>query len=380
MRVSACIILVTTADMSIVDTPAVTAPRSADNNKKNNSVSQDRRNDYDVTNTVQVSKPAAVRDEVIKLFRGVFPGQSFDKLWLAFYDFERLFNGNYPGYYGCDTTYHDMQHTLDMTLAMARLIVGREQSVEQPDRLGPDRAIMSVVTALYHDAGYIRHKERDQDFENGAEFTLQHVSRSADFLRRYLPELGLSRHVAVSSMIVHFTGYEVDLDNIELDDPRDIICGHLLGTADLIAQMADRCYLEKCRDRLYNEFVLGGIAVENASPGEYMVRYESGVDLLRKTPQFYQQVTRDRLQKKFNRAYRYIEVLYEGKNPYVEAIRNNITYLVRVMRSGDWRLLRRSPPYFVGAADTIRKIENLVKAQLDGVPHEHAVIDNLISA
>ena len=34
--------------------------------------------------------------------------------------------------------------------------------------------------------------------------------------------------------------------------------GHLLGTADMIAQIADRCYLEKCRDRLYAEFVLGG--------------------------------------------------------------------------------------------------------------------------
>ena len=349
-------------------------------NKKNNSVTQDRRNDFDVTNSVQVSKPGAVRDEVIVMFRNLFPGTSFDKLWLAFYDFERLFNGKYPGYNGCDTTYHDTQHTLDMTLATARLVVGREQSVELPDRLGPERALMSIVTSLFHDSGYILHKERDQDFDNGAEFTLQHVSRSADFLRRYLPEIGLGSHVAVSSMIVHFTGYELDLDEIELDDPRDIICGHLLGTADLIAQMADRCYLEKCRDRLYNEFVLGGIAVEHAKPGEYVVRYESGVDLLRKTPQFYQQVTRERLQKKFNRAYRYIEVLYNGQNPYVDAIRANITHLVRVLQDGDWRLLRRSPPYFVCATDAIQKVEQLVKLQLEGIPRQHAVTDSIVSA
>ena len=366
--------------LSVYSPPGSAKPGPTTKKNKKKIVSQDRRNDYDVTNTVQVSKPSAVRDEVIRLYKETFPGVSFDKLWLAFYDFERLFNGTYPGYYGCDTTYHDLQHSLDMTLAMARLVVGRERTVEQPDRMGPDRAIMSIVISLFHDSGYIRHKERDQDFENGAEFTLQHVSRSADFLRRYLPELGLSKHVAVASMIVHFTGYEVDLDEIELDDPRDVICGHLLGTADLIAQMADRCYLEKCRDRLYSEFVLGGIAVENASPGEYMVRYESGVDLLMKTPQFYQQVTRERLQKKFNRAYRYIEVLYDGQNPYVEAIRNNIVYLVRVMKSGDWRMLRRSPPYFLGANDAIKKIENLVKAQLAGIPAEHAVAKNLVSA
>ena len=336
-----------------------------DINKKTQSImSQDRRNDYDVTNTVQVSSPAAVRDAVQELFLQTFPGMSYDKLWLAFYDFERLFTGRYPGYAGCDTTYHDMQHTLDMTLATARLIVGYERSAEPPDRLGANRAQMAIVTSLLHDSGYIRHDIRDKDFLNGAEFTLYHVSRSADFLRRYLPELGMSKDVGVSSMIVHFTGYELELDEIELDDPRDIICGHLIGTADLIAQMADRCYLEKCRDRLYQEFVVGGVAIENAKPGEYMVRYKSGKDLLKKTPAFYQQVTRDRLNSKFNRAYRYAEVLYGGQNPYIEAISHNIAHLVRILETNDWSLLRREPAYFLGIANAVRDIEQLVATQL----------------
>ena len=327
-------------------------------------MSQDRSNDYDVNNTVQVSNPAAVRDAVHELFSQTFPGTSFDKLWLAFYDFERLFTGRYPGYRGCDTTYHDMQHTLDMTLALARLVTGYERSAELADRLGAARAQMAIITSLFHDSGYIRHKERDSDFSNGAEFTLHHVSRSADFLRRYLPELGLTRDVGVSSMIVHFTGYELDLDDIELDDPRDISCGHLIGTADLIAQMADRCYLEKCRDRLYNEFVVGGVAVENAGPGEYMVRYRSGKDLLEKTPVFYQQVMRERLNTKFNRVYRYIEVLYNGHNPYIEAIRSNITHLVRILETGDWSLLRREPAFYLGIASAVQEIERLVARQL----------------
>jgi hypothetical protein len=319
-----------------------------------------------------VSKPAAVRNAVQELFAETFPGASFDKLWLAFYDFERLFTGHYPGYLGCDTTYHDMQHTLDMTLALARLVVGYERSVDPAERLGAQRAQMVVITSLFHDSGYIRHEERDKDFHNGAEFTLYHVSRSADFLRRYLPEVGLAHDVGVSSMIVHFTGYELDLDKIELDDPRDAIGGHLLGTADLIAQMADRCYLEKCRDRLYNEFVLGGIAVEHPAPGEYMVRYESGIDLLRKTPGFYQQVSKDRLESKFNRAYRYAEALYDGGNPYVEAIKTNLTHLLRVLKSSDWRLLRRSPPYFLGVSGAIQSMDDLVNEQLATVPPKHA--------
>jgi len=341
-------------------------------------MSQDRRNDYDVTNTVQVSNPAAVRDAVHDLFAETFPGTSFDKLWLAFYDFERLFTGRFPGYNGCDTTYHDVQHTLDMTLALARLVAGYERSVEPSDRLGAARAQMAIVTSLFHDSGYIRHKDRDKDFSNGAEFTLYHVSRSADFLRRYLPGLGLARDVGVSSMIVHFTGYELDLDKIELDDPRDIICGHLIGTADLVAQMADRCYLEKCRDRLYNEFVVGGVAVESGTPGEYVVRYKSGKDLLKKTPAFYQQVMRERLNSKFNRVYRYVEVLYNGHNPYIEAISSNITHLVRIVETGDWSLLRREPAYFLGIADAVHDIEQLVARQLAAFKGSNIKSDNTL--
>jgi hypothetical protein len=150
----------------------------------------------------------------------------------------------------------------------------------------------------------------------------------------------------------------------------------LIGTADLIAQMADRCYLEKCRDRLYKEFVVGGIAVENAKPGEYMVRYSSGQDLLRKTPAFYQQVTRDRLNKKFNHVYRYAEVLYDGHNPYIESIRNNVEHLVRILSTGDWALLRREPPFFLGILDAAKDMESLVSQQLASFTGREIEVEN----
>jgi hypothetical protein len=146
----------------------------------------------------------------------------------------------------------------------------------------------------------------------------------------------------------------------------------------MLAQMADRCYLEKCRDRLYPEFVVGGVAVENASPGEYMVRYESGLDLLKKTPVFYQQVMRDRLHRKFNRVYRYIEVLYDGQNPYIDAIASNISHLVRVIESGDWSLLRRDPPYFLGIMDAVSDLDVMVKRQLASLSGKATEADGLL--
>ena len=54
-----------------------------ENKKAQGNMSQDRRNDYDVTNTVQVSNPVAVRNAVHELFSSTFPGMPFDKLWLA---------------------------------------------------------------------------------------------------------------------------------------------------------------------------------------------------------------------------------------------------------------------------------------------------------
>src|SRR6204780_5964146 len=272
-----------------------------------------RRNDIDVANSVQVSSTAAVSSAVRELFTTTWPAEHFGKVAVAFDDFDKLFTGRMPGYHGVDTLYHDRQHSLDMTLTMARLLVGYERSVESRLRFGAERASLALVTSLFHDAGYIREFD-DRLHRNGAEFTLYHVTRSARFLARFLPSIGMENWVPVSTRIVHFTGYEIKLDQIQLTDARDRKLGHLLGTADLIAQMADRCYLEKCRDRLYPEFVLGGIAASPGSDGTLQVRYSSGLDLLRQTPRFVRQTRAERLDGEFQYAYRYLEPLFDGKN------------------------------------------------------------------
>jgi hypothetical protein len=246
-----------------------------------------------------------------------------------------------------------------MTLAMTRLMVGYERSVEAEQRFGAERAVMGLVTSLFHDAGYIREFE-DQKHHNGAEFTLYHVTRSARFLARFLPTLGMESWVPVATRIVHFTGYEIKLSQIPLTDVRDRKLGALLGTADLIAQMADRCYLEKCRDRLYLEFVLGGIAAAADSDGALQVRYSSGLDLLRQTPQFVRDTRIRRLEGEFEHAYRYIEPLFDGKNPYIEAIDRNLGYLNRVLRTERWPMLRRNPPLFTAAPNQLPHVRGLM--------------------
>lgn len=322
-----------------------------------------RRNDYDVANSVQVSSTAAVAAAVRELFTSVWPVPLFDKVATAFDDFDKLFTGRMPGYHGVDTLYHDRQHSLDMTLAMARLLVGYERSVESRMRFGADRVVMALVTSLFHDAGYIR-EFNDREHSNGAEFTLYHVTRSARFLARYLPSVGLEKWVPVATRIVHFTGYEIKLNMIQLADPKDRKLGHLLGTADLIAQMADRCYLEKCRDRLYPEFVLGGVAATTDVDGSLRVRYSSGLDLLRQTPKFVRETFVARLEGEFEHAYRYLECLFGGKNPYLDAIERNVGYLHHVLRTERWPMLRRNPPLFTTADNQIGHVRGLMLDRL----------------
>jgi hypothetical protein len=323
---------------------------------------QFRRSDYDVTNTVQVSSVAAVRRAVDELYSRTWPGGPIDKLGTAFTDFERLFNGQFPGYLGCDTVYHDVQHTLDDTLAMARLLVGYERSHAGEQRLGAERALLGLVVALFHDAGYIRQTD-DTTHRNGAEFTRTHVGRGARFLARYLPTIGMADWVSVATQIVHFTGYEVSFDQIRLDDPRDRKVGHLLGTADMMAQMADRCYLEKCRDRLYAEFVLGGVAVSRDNGG-FKVTYASGLDVLRQTPEFVSATMRNRLDGEFGGAYRYFEVVLGGRNPYMEAIEGHLDYLRQVLQTRRWSMLRRVPPCFTWEKNPLQNMRTLVIAYL----------------
>jgi len=334
-----------------------------------------RRSDFDVTNTVQVSSPQAVLEAVQSLYRPTWPELELAPLTEAFKHFERLFAGEIPGYFGVDTVYHDRQHTLDITLALARLIVGHERTQPEPARLGSDRAIIGLIVGLFHDVGYLRRTD-DIESRNGAEFTRTHVSRGARFLEDYLPALGLEAWVPVASEIIHFTGYEVPFAQIEakVTDPRDVMLGHLLGTADMMAQIADRCYLEKCRDRLYAEFVLGGVALPVAANGGRQVKYASGLDLLRQTPDFVAEVRTKRLDGEFHSAYRFVEALYGGRNPYLESIDRNMEYLRQILRSENWRLLRRSPPIFAASADPMSTMRGLmlgyIKRVWSGQPAE----------
>ncbi len=302
-----------------------------------------RRSEYDVTDRVDTTNPDAVRAEVLRLHAALYPRPCDPAIERAFEDCARLYHGTYPGYRACDTAYHNLQHTLDVALAMARLMDGYEQASDGVHRLGPRLFSFGIVTALFHDIGYLR-RNSDSRHRNGAEYTLSHVSRGARFLEPYMGELGMPELAAAAASVIHFTGYEMDVSDIQVPGEVFRRIGHMLGTADIIAQMSDRCYLEKCRDRLYPEFVCGGLAATPGHPLSGAARFVSAEDLLLKTPAFYL-VAEHRLTALLGSAFQYARTHFGGDDPYHAELQKNIDHARRVAEQGGVsRLLRRNPP------------------------------------
>jgi hypothetical protein len=307
-----------------------------------------RRSEFDVTNRINTTDPVCVKLEVARIFRAAYARPHASALGAAFDDLVRLYRGEWPGYVGCDTQYHDLQHVLEVTLAMARLVDGYERARAGGPAIGERLFRLGVICALYHDCGYIR-RDTDRKHRNGAEYTSTHVSRGGRFLREYLPTIGMKEEAEVAAELLHFTGYEKPVAAIRVPAPIYRLLGSMLGSADIIAQMSDRCYLEKCRDRLYPEFVAGGLARRRDESGREEVVFASGEDLLRKTPSFFESASR-RLDQDLGGAYRFAEAHFGSTNLYLDALRQNIRFVERSGAQGTI-VLRRQPPVTCGWPD-----------------------------
>jgi hypothetical protein len=300
-----------------------------------------RMNCNDVTNRVNVEDPAAVCNAVRAIFARRYPGYGFERVSASFDYIAHLYAGCIPGYRACDTPYHDLRHVLDITLAFARIIDGHDRTCAPRERMGAARAALGVIVALFHDAGYLL-ATSDTVHRNGAEVTLVHVTRGAAMLRSYLAGIGLDEFAPMAAQLVHYTGYEIPPDRIKLQSPLDRRLGYMLGSADLIGQMSDRLYLEKCRDFLYREFVHGGLTRRMTSDGEKII-YRSGTDLLAQTPRFYADMVTPRLDDYFGGVHRYVAAHFDGVNHYLQQIGKHMEYLARLIADDDLQHLRRQP-------------------------------------
>ena len=257
----------------------------------------------------------------------------FSHLDAAFQNVERLFGGKYKGYQKCNTSYHDFRHTLLVLLAMARLMHGASlDGVEFSEK----EINFGLTSALMHDTGYIQ--SVDDYTGTGAKYTLSHIGRSIIFTQKYFAgDPYFEGDMKDFHDILSCTGVHTMVADVEFSSHSIALLGKMLGTADLLGQMADRLYLEKLM-LLYSEFE------EGAVPG-----FDSEIDLFRKTVSFYKR-TKARFENEFANVNRYMSIHFRecwhvDGNPYEESIEKNINYLKSILKNSQkdiYHSLRRN--------------------------------------
>lgn len=297
----------------------------------------------DVTREVDLENPAAVQAAIAGIFDRRF-GQAWPReaLALAIADVVSAYGGAYPGLLVCDTPYHDLRHTLDTTLAMARIIDGHEASrMRQGAPLGGELAVVGVLLALFHDFGYLR--RNGEEHLTGAQLVGLHESRGVEFAAAFMLRTGLAQHVPLARLIMA-TAFKENLNELfAAYNGAAVSLACMMASADILSQLGDRYYLERCRDFLFQEFVEGGLDRIIQSDGVECILYASAEDLLRKTPWFFESVVIKRLEYDLRAFYRYLDDHFGGQNPYVSAMFTNITFLKELVGSNDFSRLRRHP-------------------------------------
>jgi len=271
---------------------------------------------YDLTNTRSHGETYA---EIVKTLTLVDPDFDTFHLNKVYSDIICLFNGDYPGYRASNTKYHNLEHTCGVTLATARLIHGLHvQGLTLSSRV----IELGLIGALFHDTGLIQTQKEQGG--TGAQYTIGHEERSIRLMTKHLASNGFSsedindcRHIIMCTILT--------LPVAEIPFRSDAIrtMGRILGSADLIAQMADRKYLEKL-PLLFQEFQ------EAKMPG-----FETPLELFQNTGEFYHSVVRRRLTEEMGNVssaalFHFRERWNINRDLYTEAISNNIKYMKKI--------------------------------------------------
>lgn len=271
---------------------------------------------------IDTKQIAQVQREVQSIYQNIFPDGNHAFVPDAFNWANDCFTGKYRDYQPIDARYHDLEHTLQVTLCMACLLRGWHFAKTNP-ALTQRLFELGILAILLHDTGYL--KKRGDNEGTGAKYTLIHVERSRQFAEELMKEKIFSADdiKSVQNMI-RCTGVNDDLDSIPFQSELERRAGFALGTADLLGQMAARDYVDKL-PVLYSEFAE---SVEYNKTGTSRTLFTSAQDLIQKTPVFWEKFVRAKIEKDFQGVYRFLNDPYpEGPNDYINRIEENIARL-----------------------------------------------------
>ena len=276
--------------------------------------------------------PSCVMDEVRDIVKMYKPDLDLEEVEKAHSDVVRLFEGKYPGFRECNIGYHDICHTMDVFLVMARLMHGVHiegvRLVEYQGNIegvtfGHRDTVIALISALMHDTGYIQ--TSDDTEGTGGKYTQTHVARSVDFMREYFSKNGFSPEDAdKAAQMIESTSLTADFKKMEYATAETRALAMMLFSSDLIGQMADRTYLEKLRF-LYDEFVEGKVEM-----------FSDEKDLMMQTTGFVKAM-RERIMNELTNVEKYLMNHFKARcnivrDLYLESIESNLKYLDELLK------------------------------------------------
>lgn len=290
---------------------------------------------------VDSKNPQNVLSETKTIIFSIFTDFDFEQINSVLNTVLKLFYGNYPGYRHCTTEYHNLQHTMDVFLAMTRLIHG---AILENVAISKENVALGLISALFHDIGYIQQSDDQQG--TGAKYTLVHVDRGIEFLENYFSHNGFSKEdFEKCRAMIKCTAMNSKMSEIKFPSREIQILGMMLGSADLLGQMADRAYLEKLLFLFY-ELKEGKVGT-----------YDTEVDLLRNTLDFYEN-TEKRLISELGGFNRYMLTHFKkrwdiDKDLYANAIKKNRDYLEFILNNHE-----KEHREFLRREDIVKKLED----------------------
>jgi hypothetical protein len=129
--------------------------------------------------------------------------------------------------------------------------------------------------------------------------------------------------------MIRCTGLDTALSTLPFQCETERIVGHALGTADLLGQMAAEDYVDKL-PVLYSEFAEG--ARHSHDKAHFITKFSSAEDLIRRTPDFWENYVLPKLTRDFSGLYRFLNDPYpDGPNPYVDRIEASMKQLKQTL-------------------------------------------------
>ncbi|HSH09920.1 MAG TPA: HD domain-containing protein, partial [Oceanipulchritudo sp.] len=167
--------------------------------------------------SIPTNDPHAVEVAIIESGEACFPGQKMDRIRNLVSAVQELYQGAIEPYQASDMAYHDLEHTLQVTLCWTRMF--HSLKVHRPELpVVYADFLLGIAACLLHDTGYL--KEKNDPSGTGAKYVLIHEHRSCQISRRFLMRLDWpDSAISVVQRMIASTGPRAVIDGIPFISP-----------------------------------------------------------------------------------------------------------------------------------------------------------------